>query len=47
MKWIVVTNKRQFEVEGARHKDAEDEAWKLANAGEEILYISPKAVFLM
>jgi hypothetical protein len=47
LKWVVVTNKRQFVVEGNRHKDAENEAWKLHQDSEEILYISKKALFDM
>jgi hypothetical protein len=45
MKWVVVTSKRQFEVEGDRRKDAENEAWKLHQDGEELLYIVKKALF--
>jgi hypothetical protein len=45
MRWIVVTDKRHFEVEGERHADAEREAWKLAQVGEEILVIIPKLIF--
>lgn len=47
MKWMVVTDKRQFVVEGARHKDAENEAWKQHQDGEELLYITKKALFDM
>lgn len=47
MKWVVVTTQRQFVVEGARHKDAENEAWKHHQDGEELLYITKKALFDM
>ena len=47
MKWVVMTDKRHFEVEGARHADAEKEAWKLQQDGEEILFITKKALFDM
>ena len=39
MKWIVKTNKRQFEVEATRRVDAEKIAWTKAKKGEEILFI--------
>lgn len=45
MKWVAVTNKREIEIEAERRIDAEKKAWKLANVGEELLFISPKSVF--
>jgi hypothetical protein len=42
LKWTVVTSKRKFEVKAKRKADAEREAWKLAEKGEEILFVVPK-----
>lgn len=47
MKWVVVTSERQYEVTAERHVDAEKIAWDKHKAGEEILYITPKAIFLL
>jgi hypothetical protein len=41
VKWLVVTNKRRFEIEAEKRFDAERKAWKRLEIGEEIYAIIP------